>query len=133
MRKKLFTFLLALTTSVGMSWAQNPSGSCGENLSWEFNPATGTLTITGSGAMTDWASTSSRPWHSYQSDITSLSLPEGLTFIGRSAFQECQMTSVELPNSLEEIGRAAFCACGLTSVTIPDNVQTIRQIIFASC
>lgn len=133
MRKKLFTFLLALVTSVGMMWAQNPSGSCGTNLSWEFNPATGTLTITGSGAMTDWASATSRPWHSYQSDITSLSLPEGLTFIGRSAFQECQMTSVELPNSLLEIGRAAFCACGLTSVTIPDNVQTIGQSAFASC
>ncbi len=133
MRKKLFTFLLALATSVGLSWGQNPSGSCGTNLSWEFNPSTGTLTITGSGAMTDWASANSRPWHSYQSDITSLSLPEGLTFIGRSAFQECQMTSVELPNSLVEIGRAAFCACGLTSVTIPDNVQTIGQSAFASC
>ena len=133
MRKKLFTFLLALVTSVGLSWAQNPSGSCGENLSWEFNPATGTLTITGSGAMTDWSSATSRPWHSYQSDITSLSLPEGLTYIGRSAFQECPMTSVELPNSLEEIGRAAFCACGLTSVTIPDNVHTIGWSAFASC
>lgn len=133
MRKKIFTFLLALATSVGLMWAQNPSGSCGTNLSWEFNPATGALTITGSGAMTDWASASSRPWHSYQSDITSLSLPEGLTYIGRSAFQECQMTSVELPNSLEEIGRAAFCACGLTSVTIPDNVHTIGWSAFASC
>lgn len=48
MRKKLFTFLLALAASVGLSWAQNPSGSCGTNLSWEFNPSTGTLTITGS-------------------------------------------------------------------------------------
>ena len=133
MRKKIFTFLLALATSVGVSWAQNPSGSCGTNLSWEFDPSTGTLTITGSGAMTDWASANSRPWHSYQSDITSLSLPEGLTYIGRSAFQECQMTSVELPNSLEEIGRAAFCACGLTSVTIPDNVHTIGWSAFASC
>ena len=45
------------------------SGTCGDNLTWSFDPATGTLTIDGSGAMYDYydpdTGVSVRPWDAY--------------------------------------------------------------------
>lgn len=45
-------------------------------------------------------------------DIASVTLPEGVTFIGRSAFSEClALTSVSLPESLTSVGDGAFWGC----------------------
>ena len=104
--RKLFTFLLALVVGIGSMWAQNPSGSCGENLTWEFNTSTGALTISGTGAMT------SAPWATYKEDITSLSLPDGLTAIPSEAFEGCTgLTTVTIPASVISIGADAFLGC----------------------
>ncbi|MBQ7996476.1 MAG: leucine-rich repeat protein [Paludibacteraceae bacterium] len=86
------------------------SGSCGDNLTWEFNTETGALTISGTGAMT------SAPWGTYKEDITSLSLPDGLTAIPSEAFKGCTgLTTVTIPASVTSIGADAFHGC--TSVT----------------
>ena len=47
-----------------------PSGQCGTNLYWAFYPATGHLTITGSGAMYVNESIIFNPWYDYFSSIT---------------------------------------------------------------
>ena len=84
----------------------NPSGSCGENLTWEFNTETGALTISGTGTMT------SAPWGTYKEDITSLSLPDGLTAIPSEAFKGCTgLTTVTIPASVTSIGADAFLGC----------------------
>ena len=66
MKNKLLTLFLALAASVGTLFAQ--SGTCGDNLTW--NLSDGTLTITGTGAMTNYTYSSSgkpnTPWYSYQ-------------------------------------------------------------------
>ena len=64
------------------------TNTCGDNLTWSFDYTNGTLTITGTGAMYDFAS-SEQPWESIQSDITVVYLPSGLTSIGDSAFSGC--------------------------------------------
>lgn len=62
--------------------------------------------------------------------ITSVTLPQSLTHIGRSAFEDCGMTSVVLPQSLTHIGSRAFKDCGMTSIVIPENVCTIEGYAF---
>ena len=106
-----------------------PSGSCGENLTWEFDPATGALTISGTGAMT------SAPWSDYKTQITSVSLPDGLTTIGTGAFQYCSaLTSVEIPASVTSINMSAFQYCSaLTSVELPNGLTTIGRSAFINC
>ena len=134
MRKKIFTFLLALAASVEMSWAQNPSGSCGANLSWEFDSSNGTLTITGTGAMDDWHDDTQRPWYSYYGQITSVVLPEGLTTIGEKAFKACDIVSINtnnvLPSTLTTIKQEGFCGINVTNITIPASVVLIEQDAF---
>ena len=105
---------------------------CGDNLYWEYNG--GTLTITGTGAMYDYTR-SSAPWNSYLENITAITLPSGVTTIGNYAFSDMtNLSKISLPSSLLSIGKNAFYHCAsLSSITIPANVDTIVPFAFAGC
>ncbi|MBR4200856.1 MAG: leucine-rich repeat protein [Oscillospiraceae bacterium] len=106
------------------------SGTCGENLTWEFDTATGTLTIAGSGKMDDF-SEHPGPWSEFQEAIKIINLSDGVTSIGDYAFQECSgLTAVNLPDSLTSIGYCAFWGSSLTKITIPDSVTYIGAYAF---
>lgn len=80
------------------------SGECGANLRWSLNTQDSTLTITGTGAMTNWESTYDVPWYKNNGKIKFVTLPEGLTSIGGGAFASCyHITSVTMPNSVTSI------------------------------
>ena len=113
--------------------AEDTSGQCGDNLYWSFDESTGALTITGSGAMEDYFFPS--PWDEYNEQITSISLPSGLTNIGLGAFKNCtKIPSVSIPSSVTTIGQAAFEGCtSLKSVSIPNGVTEIHNGAFAEC
>jgi len=75
--------------------------------------------------------------HAFQdcSELTSVTLPDGLTTIGDYAFADCSaLTSITLPDSLTTIGAYTFDWCdALTSVTLPDGLTTIGNYAFAEC
>ena len=120
MKQKLFIFLLAILTGTGTLFAA--SGTCGTNLTWNLTDSV--LTISGTGAMTNYSSSSSNraPWYSSRTSITSVLINAGVTSIGNYAFYNCSnMTSVTIPNSVTSIGMSAFYECSsLTSVNISD-------------
>ncbi len=108
------------------------SGNCGENLTWTLDE-NGILTITGSGAMTDFTGIS--PWYIYRTQITSVQMDPGVTTIGKSAFSGFEnLESVVLPDSVISIGDSAFSMCiSLTGVTIPEHVTSIGNYTFSNC
>ena len=69
------------------------------------------------------------------SGLTSVTIPDSVTSIGYSAFRDCSgLTSVTIPDSVTSIGSYAFSGCrGLKSVTIPDNVTSIGSDAFLNC
>jgi len=78
------------------------------------------------------------------SNLTSVTIPNGVTTIGDSAFYGCTgLTSVSLPNTITSIGNNAFNNCsGLTSVggigsgasiEIPNGVTSIGDRVFYYC
>ena len=62
-------------------------------------------------------------------EITSIVMPNSITYIGGSAFELCsKLTSVVLPESLTHIGSYAFYNCdNLTNITFPDNLEKIGE------
>ena len=67
--------------------------------------------------------------------IESLSIPEGVEFIGYAAFCGYRgLTNVTIPDTVTSIGYGAFYGCGgLTVVTIPDSVKSIGDWAFEGC
>ena len=110
------------------------SGTCGANLSWTLD-VTGKLTISGTGAMTDYNAENLPPWYSERNSIKTAVIQFGVTNIGYFAFYDCDgLTSVMLPASVTNIGYFAFYDCdGLTSVTLPTSLTTIGSYVFQYC
>ena len=67
--------------------------------------------------------------------LTSVTIGNGVTSIGGSAFYGCSgLTSVTIGNSVTSIGSWAFYGCkGLTSITIPNSVTSIGESAFVGC
>ena len=110
------------------------SGSCGENVTWTLT-ADGTMTISGTGAMTDYTYDSRSPWYSCRTYIKRVVMQQGVTSIGDRAFWDCSgLTSVTIPDGVTSIGDSAFSGCAaLTSVEIPNGVTAIGGSTFSNC
>lgn len=108
------------------------SGQCGDNLYWTLKG--GHLTITGTGDMYTFKSKAA-PWQDYMTEITSVTLPDGLTNISKYAFMGAtSLTGIVIPDAVTSIGTSAFSACSaLTSATIGSSVQTIGGWAFYNC
>ncbi len=68
-------------------------------------------------------------------NLTSITIPEGVTSIGNSAFSYCSsLTSITIPERVTSIGGYAFSSCSsLTSITIPEGVTSIGTSAFRNC
>ena len=122
----LFTLSLFLCVVPAATAASN-SGTCGDNLTWSLS-GTGRLTISGTGAMTD----NTHPW--LGRTVYSVVIGNGVTHIGNYAFDNMsELTSVTIPNTVTSIGKNAFSFTALTSVTIPASVTSIGEQAFCGC
>ena len=66
------------------------------------------------------------------SNVTSITLGNGLTSIGQSSFANCSgLTSIAIPNNVKNIGFNAFYGCSnLADISIPDSVLGIDTFAF---
>ena len=128
------TQVMTAESSMVMAADGDTSGTCGDNLTWTL--ADGVLTISGSGAMTDYNGSSSLPtWDDKKTDITSVVINEGVTSIGDYAFYNYTgLISVTIPAGMTSIGEGAFRECKkLTDITIPASVKNIGDSAFYTC
>jgi len=114
------------------------SGKCGDSAAWKLD-AEGTLTISGAGRMYDYEWPADRggttpPWlaNKYRNSIRALHVEQGITYIGRCAFDSCgNLSDVTLPTSLRIIGQCAFNDCtALRSIQLPEGLTTIMEDAF---
>ena len=67
--------------------------------------------------------------------ITSVTVPDGVTSIGKNAFNGCsKMESIQLPSSLKSIGENSFKDCwNLVLSELPESVTSIGGYAFYGC
>lgn len=106
-------------------------GKCGSNVNYYFNPSTKTMTISGEGAMTDFATQAAVPWYGYMNQIQNLVIEPGVTTIGSNAFLAAPITELTTPASITKIGEDAFSYCNsLKSITINGYFCEIDEMAF---
>ena len=135
MKKKIFTFFLALVASAGTIFAWDYERVQIDDLYYNLDATTKTAQVT--------SQNSSNPY--WSTTITTANIPSSVTYnsktysvtsIRGAAFYNCSgLTSVTIPNSVTSIvGESAFYGCSsLTSVTIPNSVTSIANWTFANC
>ena len=149
--KRSLSLLLALGMAMGLlcgnAWAvekekmkdvapttMETSGTCGDNVTWTLDDD-GTLTISGTGPMGDYAASNKEPWYIYQDEITSVVVTSGVTAIGKYAFSKCSdLYDVTIEDGVKSIGSSAFEGCSrLTTVTMAKTVEVIEEKAFFDC
>ena len=110
-------------------------GAEGSDISWELSAKTMALSISGTGAMTDYDSNISVPWNSVRDKITSATIAAGVTSVGKYAFYNCSsMATVSIPDGVTEIGNYAFYGCSsLTAINLPEGLTSIGDNAFQGC
>ena len=67
------------------------------------------------------------------SELTSVTLPSNLRWIGTYAFYCCSgLKEITFPDGLESIGQLAFTACQLERIVLPESVTSIGDSAFSS-
>ncbi|MCD8157395.1 MAG: leucine-rich repeat protein [Clostridiales bacterium] len=132
----ILTVVLIFVLSTYTKAATIDSGLCGDSVTYVLDD-NGTLTISGSGDMYNYTSSSSAPWYSsYYGNITTVIIESGITKIGNYAFYGCiGIEKISIPDTVTAIGSSAFCGCtNLTDITLPESVTDINSFyIFKGC
>ena len=162
----------AVLISTAVAWSQetvqHTVQSKGTWVTW--NTETGVITVTpvdkskdtleesvadeDVGKMADYDRQEYRPWKNAVNALKSITIADGVTYIGENAFNGFEalddvsfgndleaigycafnassVPSLDFPISLREIGNEAFGNCqNLTSVIIPDGVETLGASVF---
>ena len=118
MKKRLLSTLIILVMVVGMlpaiilnATATGTTGTTGD-CTWSFDNTTGTLTVSGNGAMADSYSNGSQPWYAYKDSVKTVIIEKGVTAVSANAFREFPaLVTVKIAGSVTAIGSNAFYSC----------------------
>ena len=112
------------------------SGSCGTDLTWEYDDATTTLTIKGTGTtMSSWYDGSSTPWKNYRSNVTQVIIDApNLQNIGEHAFEGCSnLQNVTFSENIQSMSSSAFASCSKLNINrLPDTVTVLESNVFVN-
>lgn len=125
--KKLISVLLLVMAMLCMTVG---AADAAEDFAWSIDE-NGVLTVTGNGAMPDYAQYfDTAPWYDNRDSIKSIVIGEGITHIGTLAFYNCQSyDSVTIPASVTSIGDAAFQYCqSFTTINISEDNPAFKVV-----
>ena len=114
-------------------------GTTEDGLTWSLGGTNYTeLTIGGTGPMQNYQYTTGNVWKTkapWGTDITSVTIGDGVTSIGDFAFIGCEnVASVTIGSGVTSIGIGAINHCDqMTTVTLPASVTTIAYAAFENC
>ena len=113
----------------------NMSGTLDSGLEWAVNAETKTLTFSGSGDIADYDLTQGNipPYSRFAVVIENVEFADGVNIsrAGDFAFSGLEkVKSLSLPEGITEIGRASFYGAGFEILILPASLQTISSSAF---
>ena len=137
MKTKVSIILVCLTMMASNLHATVYNGVCGENVSWTLDSETKVLTISGTGEMYhDGHFSDSLHWQGQKltTTIQSVVIEPGVTSIGYWAFANAtNLTSVTIPEGISVVENNAFYNSGITSIVLPNSVTDVNDGAFDDC
>ena len=113
------------------------SGTCGatgSDVKWNFDTATGTLTISGTGAMADYtknitSSDADQPWKAYTNEIKQVCIKNGVTRIGAFAFNGLgTVESYQIAGSVATVGEWAIDSTAVNNFDVDSNSKGLTVV-----
>ena len=137
MKTKVSIILVCLIWMASSLSATVYNGVCGENVSWTLDSETKVLTISGTGEMYhDGHFSDSLHWQGQKltTTIQSVVIEPGVTSIGYWAFANAtNLTSVTMPEGISVVENNAFYNSGITSIVLPNSVTDVNDGAFDDC
>ena len=132
-KKKFVALVVTVIFAVGSLFAFYAYAA--DSVRYSYNPSNFTLTVSGSGKMTDFTESnysSSRAWFEYADATKNVVINKGIEHIGSYSFAGfSELESVSLPDSVTSLGDMAFGANDkLREITLGSNVTEIGSYAF---
>ena len=118
--------------SQGAATSGNYGVNMGNNITWNFDEVTGTLTLSGSGKMYNLSPGEGAEWHAYYHKVKKIVINEGISSIGTNAFYGLEEAeSIKIPHSVKTIYSGALQGCeSIEEVHLPNNLTNIGTNAF---
>ena len=107
---------------------EGDSGVVTDTINWAID-ADYNLTITGTGAMPDYAAEADRPWEAYKVLAKTVTVGEGITSVGARSFSYFTgLESISLSDTVTTLMNDCFAYCGtIPYLRMSKNVTVIKQ------
>ena len=111
----------------GAATSGNYGVNMGDNITWNFDGSTGTLTLSGSGEMYNLSPGEGAEWHAYYDKVKRIVINKGISSIGTNAFYGLdQAESIDIPDSVKTIYPGALQGCdGIRELHLPNSLTGI--------
>jgi len=127
------SYLCVLLLACSILLVNGDNDPCGEDCSWSITD--GTLSITGTGAMSDYSQTQLPPWYDDKDSITTVEI-DGVESVGAFAFYGFDAIEefTAAADSIKSIDVYAFYGCSaMRKVTLPASLTAIHANAFNGC
>ncbi|MEE0390343.1 MAG: leucine-rich repeat protein [Lachnospiraceae bacterium] len=116
----------------GAATSGNYGVNMGNNIIWNFDEVTSTLTLSGSGEMYNLSPGEGAEWHAYYNKVKKIVINEGISSIGTNAFCGLEKAeSIKIPHSVKTIYSGALQGCeSIEEVHLPNNLTNIGTNAF---
>ncbi|MCQ2552317.1 MAG: S-layer homology domain-containing protein [Clostridia bacterium] len=132
MKKRFLSFMLvaAMLLSFMPVMAFADAQKIGDsNVTWALSNENTVLTISGTGAMPDFADASEQPWRDNRNGIQSVVIESGVTSVGNHAFDEFGSVSLTLPDGWQgDLPDGNGIWYGADDVTLPSYPKTVQNV-----
>lgn len=118
----------------GVATSGNYGANMGNNITWNFDESTGTLTLSGNGEMYDLPDGEKAPWRKdFRQQVQHIIIKDGITSIGTKAFYVLdKVVDIRIPNSVKIIKKGALQGCeSIKELRLPNSLVGIGENAFA--